>query len=119
MMDEEGQQMSQSVQQTTPAEPNITQPKVIDSIHPSAFNIVEAHDHSLSRGEDTSRKDHSHGGKAVAFSKENSNVEFNKLNQCIESSKNIGVISVDDAETLVFFLELVRETLTTRRFTNA
>ena len=110
--------MSHSIPRTTSAEPDITQPKVIDSIHPSAFNIVDAFDHGESRGEETSRKDHSHGGKAVAFSKENSNIEFNKLNQCIESSKNIGVISVDDAETLVFFLELVRETLTTRRFTN-
>ena len=111
--------MSHSIPRTTSAEPDITQPKVIDSIHPSAFNIVDAFDHGESRGEETSRKDHSHGGKAVAFSKENSNVEFNKLNQCIETSKNFGVLSVDDAETLVFFLELVRETLTTRRFTNA
>ncbi len=111
--------MSHSIPRTTSAEPDITQPKVIDSIHPSAFEIVDAFDHGESRGEDTSRKDHSHGGKAVAFSKENSNVEFNKLNQCIETSKNFGVLSVDDAETLVFFLELVRETLTTRRFTNA
>ena len=111
--------MSHSIPRTTSAEPDITQPKVIDSIHPSAFEIVDAFDHGESRGEDTSRKDHSHRGKAVAFSKENSNVEFNKLNHCIESSKNFGVISVDDAETLVFFLELVKETLTTRRFTNA
>ena len=110
--------MSQSIQQTTSAEPDITQPTVIDSICPSAFNITGMLDHGQSKEENTSF-DHSKEEKAVAFTKENSNFEFSKLNQCIETSRKFGELSVDDAETLVFFLELVRETLTTQRYQNA
>ncbi len=55
----------------------------------------------------------------MIFSKENSISEFNKLNHCIDASKRFGEISVDDAETLIFFLEIVKEALIARRVINA
>ena len=55
----------------------------------------------------------------MAFSLTNSHFEFSRLNHCIEISRKIGEISVDDAETLVFFIELVREALTSKRSSNA
>lgn len=83
------------------------------------FSVDEPRGHSQTGGERKSIQ-HSNGGSAVAFSNKNSHFEFSKLNQCIETSREFGEISVDDAETLVFFLELVRESLTTiRRYTNA
>ena len=56
---------------------------------------------------------------AMSFSITNTQFEFSRLNHCIEISRKIGEISVDDAETLVFFLELVREALTNKRCPNA
>jgi len=61
----------------------------------------------------------SNGGKDMRFSHQNTGYEFNALNKCIATSQMIGEISVDDAETLTFFLELVKEALMTRRRTFA
>ena len=55
----------------------------------------------------------------MAFSITNTHFEFSRLNHCIEISRKIGEISFDDAETLVFFLLLVREALTSKRSSNA
>jgi len=55
----------------------------------------------------------------MAISKDDSTSEFSKLNHCIETSKRFGEISIDDAETLTFFLELVKEALVVRRLVNA
>ena len=118
LMDEEGHKMSFSIQQTTSAEPGFTQTILTDLLCPSAFNPTDTLDRGQPGGEKTNLN-HPKEGKAEAFTMENSNFEFYKLNQCIETSRNFGEISVDDAETLVFFLELVRESLTTLRYRNA
>ena len=55
----------------------------------------------------------------MRFSQHNSRLEFTTLNKCIETSQKIGEISIDDAETLTFFLELVKEALTSRGLANA
>ena len=59
------------------------------------------------------------GGEEMIFSQHNSRFEFSTLNKCIETSHKIGEISGDDAETLIFFLELVQEALTSRGLANA
>lgn len=55
----------------------------------------------------------------MAFSNSNSNNEFTKLNHCIDTTQKHGEISDDDAETLTFFLELVKEALVSRTMTNS
>ena len=55
----------------------------------------------------------------MIFTEQNSLTEFDKLNHCIQVSQHTGKITDDDAETLAFFLELIQEALTSRRFTNA
>ncbi len=55
----------------------------------------------------------------MPFSKQNSSNEFTKLNYCIDTTQKHGEISDDDAETLTFFLELVKEALVTRTITNS
>ena len=57
--------------------------------------------------------------KSMSFSITNTRFEFSRLNMCIDISRKVGEISVDDAETLVFFLELVKEALTNERYANA
>ena len=59
------------------------------------------------------------GGEEMRFSQHNSRFEFSTLNKCIETSQKIGESSVDDAETLTFFLEIVKEALTSRGLANA
>lgn len=59
------------------------------------------------------------GEDEMRFSQHNSRFEFNTLSKCIETSQRIGEISVDDAETLSFFLDLVKEALTSRGLINA
>ncbi|MCK4613514.1 MAG: hypothetical protein KAU14_01825 [Thermoplasmata archaeon] len=55
----------------------------------------------------------------MKFTEQNSVYEFSKLMQCIETTKRHGEISLDDAETLTFFLELVKKALTSRSISNA
>ena len=55
----------------------------------------------------------------MRFTESNSINEFGKLNHCILSSREHGDISADDADTLKFFLDLVKETLVTRTIGNA
>lgn len=55
----------------------------------------------------------------MRFTDKNSNLEFGKLNHCIEATKRFGEISPDDAESLTFFLELVKETLISGSLANA
>jgi hypothetical protein len=50
---------------------------------------------------------------------QNSLIEFGMLNKCISSTKNRGEITDDDAETLTFFLELVKESLIARGMANS
>lgn len=55
----------------------------------------------------------------MRFTEQNSIYEFGKLNQCIQATKRNGEITADDAETLTFFLELVKEALVARSMANA
>lgn len=55
----------------------------------------------------------------MKFTNQNSGSEFGKLNQCIEATMSNGEISVDDAESLTFFLELVKEALFNRALINS
>lgn len=50
----------------------------------------------------------------MEFTQQNSFHEFNKLNECIEFTKENRKISEDEAETLTFFLEIVKEALMAR-----
>ena len=55
----------------------------------------------------------------MRFTEENSMNEFGKLTECIRTTQRHGVISTDDAETLTFFLDLVKEALMARSQQNA
>jgi len=111
--------MSQHDVETTSATTGTAPKQVMDALSPDGIFYTEIDDYGHRGGEEHQTREQSPDVDPVTFSKENSNMEFTKLNQCIETSMKIGEISVDDAETLVFFLELVKETLTTRRYTNA
>ena len=90
----------------------------LNPLHPQGSGITDDTDHGGTTGEEFGTG--AHGTETtMSFSITNSNFEFSKLNHCIEISRNLGKISVDDAETLVFFLELVREALTNKRYANA
>ena len=58
-------------------------------------------------------------GRTMRITENESAFEFSKLNQCIESTKNHGEISEDDAETLTFFLELVKEMIVEKVMINS
>jgi hypothetical protein len=111
--------MSQHDVEPTSAYTGTTSDAGMDALSPDGFFYTEIDDYGQRGGEEHRTKEQSPDTGPVTFSKENSNMEFKKLNKCIETSMKIGEISVDDAETLVFFLELVKETLTTRRYSNA
>ena len=55
----------------------------------------------------------------MRFTEENSGNEFGQLSQCIKSTMNRGEISADDAETLSFFLDIVKETLVSQNMANS
>ena len=55
----------------------------------------------------------------MRFTDKNSTYEFGKLNSCIQSTQKYGDISADDAESLTFFLELVKEALVSRGMANS
>ncbi len=55
----------------------------------------------------------------MRFTQQNSFHEFNRLNECIEFTKENQKISEDEAETLAFFLDLVKEALITRATANS
>jgi hypothetical protein len=55
----------------------------------------------------------------MKFTNQNSGSEFGLLTQCIKTTANHGEISSDDAESLTFFLELVKEALVNRAIVNA
>jgi hypothetical protein len=55
----------------------------------------------------------------MRFTEENSINEFGKLNDCILTTQRYGDITTDDAESLTFFLELVKEALLARSIMNA
>lgn len=55
----------------------------------------------------------------MRFTEKNSIYEFGKLNHCIQATRKYGEITEDDAESLAFFLELVKEALVSRSMANA
>ncbi len=55
----------------------------------------------------------------MRFTNQNTGSEFGLLTQCIQTTANHGEISTDDAESLTFFLELVKEALVNRAIVNA
>ena len=118
-MGEEGQIMIQNESQSTTADTQVIPHGMNGMSGPMELGDQIVHDLFRKGGDGTNALNHSRGGSTVVFSKENSNFEFSKLNQCVEASRKFGEISVDDAETLTFFLELVKETLTAGRYLNA
>ena len=63
--------------------------------------------------------DHTEWRGTMRFTEQDSAFDLSKLNQCIESTKNHGEISEDDAETLTFFLELVKEMIVEKVMINS
>jgi len=55
----------------------------------------------------------------MRFTDKNSSTEFVMLNNCIEATVSRGELSQDDGESLTFFLELVKEALTSRSLINS
>ena len=55
----------------------------------------------------------------MKFTNQNSGNEFGMLDECIKATMNRGEISVDDAESLTFFLEIVKEALCNRAIINS
>ena len=55
----------------------------------------------------------------MKFTDKNSMFEFSKLNKCIESTKKHGEITADDAETLSFFLDIVKDSLMMNTMSNS
>jgi len=59
------------------------------------------------------------GGMKMRFTDKNSILEFGMIDECIRSTNNRGEITDDDAETLTFFLQLVKEALLTHGRVNS
>lgn len=55
----------------------------------------------------------------MIFTNQNSGSEFGLLNKCIMTTANHGEISDDDAESLAFFLELIKDALMKRSIANS